>query len=313
MWVIHAVVYVVGVVLLCLAGVVCLATGLYTVAEYLEDHIKTTFRWAKHGTQLCAILQLLWLVLDPSMMWPNTIGLLSHATSWAILKFHYPHHMGFEQPATYAALVLLVLHQTAWIYYWLHLGPGPMWQITAVLAAVVWPVPTLLILSAGGESDLPVTMGPGGHGDGRLSGSQPGTPSSSTSQHQPGSPFMDTARRRSKHPLHQSYHSADTVLPADVTGRISGSDVLHSMHLRRASASSSNGGDGSGSGNFSSWLALEQRQQQQPSGKQRRSRVVRALDALHALVGRHAPALLPVSQVPSRGPSSAGAEKLRKV
>lgn len=37
-------VHAVGIVLVVLVSVFCLACGLYTAAEWLEDHVKTSFR-----------------------------------------------------------------------------------------------------------------------------------------------------------------------------------------------------------------------------------------------------------------------------
>lgn len=60
---------------------------------------------------------------------------------------------------TGAAVVLLAAHQTTWIYWWFLRG-GSVWQTVSVLAGLVWPVPTLLLLSSASGEALPLSMRP---------------------------------------------------------------------------------------------------------------------------------------------------------
>lgn len=273
--------------------------------------MKSTFRILRRGTLACAALQLAWLALDPTgpTLLPNLVGLASHATTWWILHHLYPAHMGLEQPATYAAVGLLIAHQTAWMWSWVGTGGGLM-HIAAVLASLVWPVPTLLILSAAdGEGQLPLAMSPRAAAlDSALSAgsSIPGSPAAAHSG-QPGSPFYDARRQvaRSLHHRQAAAAAAHPLLPTDTAregDQLSGArGLLQSLHVRKGSAGSSCDGGGSSSsrGLANGWgfaeALLQQGGQQQ---KARRSRVVRVLDGVARVLGKHTASILPVTQQP---------------
>jgi hypothetical protein len=256
----------------------------------LEDHVKTTFRLIKRGTIMCFSLQLLWLVLDRQLLWPNLIGLVSHANSWLMLKRYYPSHMGLDQPPTILALVLLVVHQTSWVLTWAH-EAGSLLNVAAVLATVVWPIPIMLLLSAGTDSDLPTRMPVSLNGEG-VKGSIPSSPHGVS---QPGSPFVDTARLRMRHSILQRNGTDTAIIPDQVSG-LQGIP-MPSMHSRKGSGGSlSNEGSGSFSSSMSAAWGLADRLQQQPSFKKHRSRFVQAMHKLQELAGvQSAQSVLPVA------------------
>lgn len=249
----------------------------------MEDHVKTTFKLIKRGTIFCFTLQLLWLVLDRQLMWPNLIGLVSHANSWLMLKHYYPSHMGLDQPPTIAALVLLVVHQTSWVLTWAH-EAGSLLNVAAILATVVWPIPIMLLLSAGTESDLPTRMPVAAANGDAVKGSIPSSPLGAS---QPGSPFVDAAARLRMRGLHQR-GSTDTAMHLDQAG---------GLHSRKGSGGSlSNEGSGSFSSSMSAAWGFADRLQQQPSFKKHRSRFVQAMHKLQEFAGvQPAGAVLPVA------------------
>lgn len=257
--------------------------------------MKTTYRLIKRGTIACLGLQLLWLVLDRQFFWPNVIGLVSHANSWWMLKHYYPSHMGMDQPPTILALVLLVVHQTSWVLAWAH-EAGSLLSVAAILATVVWPIPIMLLLSAGTDSDLPTRMPPSlsGHEAAAFKGTS--IPNSPLGLSQPSSPFVDTARLRMRHSLqHRSGSdahrlSADTAFLPDQAQAV----PLASMHSRKGSGGSE--GSGSFSSSMSGAWGLADRIQQQPGFKKHRSRFVQAMHKLQQLAGvQPAGAMLPVA------------------
>lgn len=259
--------------------------------------MKTTFRLIKRGTIFCASLQLLWLILDRQLFWPNLIGLASHANSWLMLKYHYPNHMGLDQPPTIIALVLLVVHQTSWVLSWAHQA-GTLLSVAAVLATVVWPIPIMLLLSAGTESDLPIRMPVSMPSDG-VKGSIPSSPLAAS---QPGSPFIDATRLRMRHSLQQR-SSTEARLPADTNHQpdqgsgYPGIPLMGSMHSRKGSGGSN---DGSFSSSMSAAWGLAERLQQQPGFKKHRSRFVQAMHKLQGLAGMQPASVLPVADAHKR-------------
>jgi hypothetical protein len=265
-------------------------------AEWLEDHVKTTFRLIRRGTIICASLQLLWLVLDRRVLWPNLIGLASHANSWYMLKWYYPSHMGLDQPATIAALVLLVVHQTAWVLTWAHEASGLL-DVAAILATVVWPIPIMLLLSAGTDSELPIRMPFNGEG---AKGSIPSSPRAAS---QPGSPYVDTTRLRMRQTMHQRSSTdprvpaVDTLHQQDQAAAQQGAPLLSSMHSRKGSGGSGSlEGSSSLSSSFSAAWGLAERLQQQQGFKKHRSRFVQAMHRLQELAGMQpAASVLPVA------------------
>jgi hypothetical protein len=114
-----------------------------------------SFRLIKRATQCSLAAQLAWLLLDRSALLPNLVGMASHGSSWLLLR-HHPHHLDTALPLCAAAVGLLVAHQTSWIYWWFS-TKGVSWAVVSVLASLVWPVPTMLLLSsASSDSALPV-------------------------------------------------------------------------------------------------------------------------------------------------------------
>eukprot|EP00775_Hariotina_reticulata_P006537 gene6537-6763_t len=65
------VVHVVGTVVLLGAGTFCVAAGLYFAADWLEDHTKSSHKLIKNYTIFCSVMQLFWLVMDPTALIPN--------------------------------------------------------------------------------------------------------------------------------------------------------------------------------------------------------------------------------------------------
>lgn len=110
-----------------------------------------SFRIIKRATVWSLAAQLTWILVDRSAVLPNLVGLASHANSWFLLKGH-PNHLATHWLLGFAAIVLLIAHQTTWIYWWFsHYGAS--WTVATVLASLVWPVPTLLLLSSANSDE----------------------------------------------------------------------------------------------------------------------------------------------------------------
>lgn len=213
-----------------------------------------------------------------------------------MLTRYYPSHMGLDQPPTIAALVLLVVHQTSWVLMWAH-EAGSLLNVAAILATVVWPIPIMLLLSAGTDSDLPTRMPVAANGD-AMKGSIPSSPMGAS---QPGSPFVDAARLRMR-ALHNR-SSTDTAIMPDQASGLQGIPIPGSMHSRKGSGGSgSNEGSGSFSSSMSAAWGLADRLQQQPSFKKHRSRFVQAMHKLQHFAGMQpAASVLPVAESHKRG------------
>lgn len=173
---------------------------------------------------------------------------------------------------------------------WAH-EAGNLLQVAAILAVCCWPIPIMLLLSAGTESDLPVRMpAMSGVDSGALKGSIPNSPAPS----QPGSPFVDTTRLRMRHSL-QPRGSVDGSgrMAVGVVGGATTADTTHQpdqsagflggMHMRKGSGGSE--GSGSFSSSISAAWGIAERLQQQPGYKKHRSRFVQAMHRLQEAVG----------------------------
>lgn len=204
----QALVHVVGWVILASAVTFCVACGLYVAAEWLEDHVRTSFRLIKRATQCSLAVQLAWLLLDRAALLPNLVGMASHGTSWLLLR-HHPHHLDTALPLCVAAVALLIAHQTSWIYWWFS-SKGISWAVVSVLASLVWPVPTMLLLSAASsDSALPVcsplaapTAAAAAHNNMRLSNNK-----ASLDHRRPSG--VDTRSRIGADQQQQQQHAAD--------------------------------------------------------------------------------------------------------
>jgi hypothetical protein len=150
-----------------LAGVFCVAAGLYFAAEWLEDHTKSSQKLIKRYTIFCVVTHLSWLVSDSTALIPNLAGLASDINSWLLLKQHPNHQL--DGPCTIIAAVLLVGHQISWLMWWNGTIGGrthdvSLLHVISILAAIVWPVPVMLLLSSASNESLPVAMPVGGGG-----------------------------------------------------------------------------------------------------------------------------------------------------
>jgi hypothetical protein len=155
---------VLGCILLGLAGVFCLITGLYKAAEFAEEHPRLIARVLKRGIASTTVVHVLCLVFSRVPLAPHAVGLSSQVVHWVLLK-RFP-FIPFEDPLFLISLVLLVLHQTAWVYSLLQLHAG-IARIIATLAALVWPIPfTFLVSIASGDYVLPLSQ------SGSVTGSQ---------------------------------------------------------------------------------------------------------------------------------------------
>ena len=155
---------VLGCILLGLAGVFCLITGLYKAAEFAEEHPRLIARVLKKGIASTTVVHIICVLSARAPLAPHAVGLSSQVVHWLLLK-RFP-FIPFEDSLFLSALVLLVLHQTAWVYSLLQLHAG-IARIIATLAALVWPIPfTFLVSIATGDYMLPSSQ------SGSVSGSQ---------------------------------------------------------------------------------------------------------------------------------------------
>ncbi|KAF8060572.1 hypothetical protein HT031_004749 [Scenedesmus sp. PABB004] len=291
-----------GACVLLLAATACLASGLYIAAEWLEDHVKTSYRLIRRATLACAGLQAMWLLCDRGAALPNAVGLLSHAVSWALLR-HHPRHQE-NLPLTIGAVILLLAHQTAWVWTMFDAGASTT-QLTCTLAALVWPVPCMLLLSSATDS-LPLAAPPGGGGGAGMLGLR-----SQGSAGSCGSPAVTptaaaaaaAAGLLKRGPPPAAGGPAHWARPGarDVRGPLPDQQAHGSFTLT--------GLDGGAAGGGAGFMGLPARLQRggsgaAPAGKQHRSRVLQGFDALKSLATRHA--LLPVTDADAEAGAPGG-------
>ncbi|KAL3146407.1 hypothetical protein ABBQ32_003089 [Trebouxia sp. C0010 RCD-2024] len=133
---------------------VCLATGLYYLAELVEEYTKLAKRIITYSTQGVLILHLLVLVIDRLPLKCVAAGVAAHLCYLGQLK-RYP-FMQLWSPVTAGSIGFLILSNVLWgMHFW-----RDSWQsleyIFGFLFLTTWIVPFSLFLSVtANESVLP--------------------------------------------------------------------------------------------------------------------------------------------------------------
>jgi len=99
--------------------------------------------------------------MDSTALIPNLVGLASSINSW-LLSEAAPKpsvrtrlHNSCSSPAGWSSN--LVAHVVEW-HHWAHASMKKLLHVISILAAIVWPVPVMLLLSSASNESLP-----GGH------------------------------------------------------------------------------------------------------------------------------------------------------
>ena len=169
-WVTVAAVYVGGYLALLLLAM-CVATGLFYLAEVVEEHTRAAKQVLTVGTQAVLLLHVLLLLLDSQPVRCVLVGLAAHVCYAALLP-RYPAFVP-ASPAFLAACALCALSHWLWAeHFWQHTYASAEF-VAGFFAVAVWAVPFGLLLSmsandgvlpSGGGAPRPREQGGGGGG-----------------------------------------------------------------------------------------------------------------------------------------------------
>jgi len=137
----------------CVFGALCLATGLYIVAEFVEEHTKLTrriLRWVI----ICvfALRILLWITERFSFV--NTLaGELALGCYYTLIQKNFP-FIEFKNPVFLAAVGLSILDHFLWFRYF-HVYPEFLFpEILAYFVICVWLVPFGVFVSLSSNDNM---------------------------------------------------------------------------------------------------------------------------------------------------------------
>lgn len=123
---------------------ICIATGLYYIAELIEEHTRLTKNIIKISIQVTLFLHLLVLLFDRlPLMWIAT-GVAAQMSYWRLLK-HFP-FIPLTDVDFLISLGLLAVNQAGWMYYFYHTH-HTIEYILSFFELMVWVVPFTILLS----------------------------------------------------------------------------------------------------------------------------------------------------------------------
>jgi hypothetical protein len=146
-----------GAYLFVLFFAVCLATGLYYLAELVEEYTRLTRKIISYAIKVVIGLHVLLLFVDRLPVIPIIVGVASHAVYYRLLKT-FP-YISLTAPDFLGSVGLLILSHVAWIRFF-YTDPRCIyvsmeWTFGFMLV-MVWIVPFAFFISlAANESVLP--------------------------------------------------------------------------------------------------------------------------------------------------------------
>ncbi|QDZ21925.1 transmembrane adaptor Erv26 [Chloropicon primus] len=131
---------------------VCLATGVYYVAEVIEENTKktkTVLRYLILSTMGAHVILLVW---DRQPLVCVLSGLMAQGAYLQLLTKKFP-YISFTSPVALIAVAALVVNQVAWYYHFTDTRET-MEYIVCFCLAVVWLVPIILMLSVASQDGV---------------------------------------------------------------------------------------------------------------------------------------------------------------
>eukprot|EP00898_Chlorokybus_atmophyticus_P003788 jgi/Chlat1/440/Chrsp103S01019 len=167
---------------------ICLATGLYYMAEVVEEYTKLTKKVISYAIQAVLVLHVLIWVVDRLPAIPVLTGMGAHVLYFRLLRT-FP-FISLTSPDFLGSIATLVLSHAAWLRYFLY-HPDTVHvtleYLVGFFIVMVWLVPFAFFMSlAANESVLP-SMG--------ISSAQPSAYFAPASQGESSGSFAATGRR----------------------------------------------------------------------------------------------------------------------
>mmetsp|Transcript_10715 Transcript_10715/g.26095 ORF Transcript_10715/g.26095 Transcript_10715/m.26095 type:complete len:215 (-) Transcript_10715:29-673(-) len=160
---------------------VCMACGLYYLAELAEEYSRLTKKIIKYSIITVAVVHVLLLLFD-GFPWLTTLyGIALHGVYYQFLKT-YP-FVDFSSPMFLGSCAGLVLNHYLWIVFFREAYQYRVPQIMAFFVPCVWLVPFLYFVSVSlGDNVLPSATHSGGLTGGQASGGDGGGGKSSAAK-----------------------------------------------------------------------------------------------------------------------------------
>mmetsp|Transcript_15402 Transcript_15402/g.30413 ORF Transcript_15402/g.30413 Transcript_15402/m.30413 type:complete len:223 (-) Transcript_15402:52-720(-) len=160
---------------------VCMACGLYYLAELAEEYSRLTKRAIKYSIISIAVIHVLLLLFDGFPWFTTLFGLGLHGVYFQFLKT-YP-FVDFGSPMFLGSCAGLVLNHYLWIVFFRDAYQYRVPQIMAFFVPCVWLVPFLYFVSVSlGDNVLPSATHSGGLTGGVQSSSEGGGGKSSAAK-----------------------------------------------------------------------------------------------------------------------------------
>eukprot|EP00899_Mesostigma_viride_P029458 jgi/Mesvir1/9698/Mv12176-RA.1 len=145
---------------------VCLATGLYYIAELVEEYTKLTKKVIQHVIQGIVALQVLLLLFDRLPLLCIAVGVSAHGAYYRLLRT-FP-YISLSSTDFLASVGLLVINNICWFRYFLYDPACRYLSLEYMLGFMLvntWLVPFAFFISlAANESVLPGGPGAGSYG-----------------------------------------------------------------------------------------------------------------------------------------------------
>lgn len=136
---------------------ICLATGLYYIADLVEEHTRSTRKVISVAIKVTVGLHVALLLVDWLPIWCTAVGIAAHVAYFRLLRT-YP-YFSLKSPDFLVAVGLLVASHVAWLRFFLgspnHAHVSIEW-LCGFLLVTTWLVPSAFFMSlSANESVLP--------------------------------------------------------------------------------------------------------------------------------------------------------------
>eukprot|EP01095_Lingulamoeba_sp_RSL-Kostka_P009307 TRINITY_DN3208_c1_g1_i2.p1 TRINITY_DN3208_c1_g1~~TRINITY_DN3208_c1_g1_i2.p1 ORF type:complete len:200 (+),score=19.57 TRINITY_DN3208_c1_g1_i2:140-739(+) len=135
-------------------GTICLATGLYYLAEFVEEYASFTKKLIWYTILTVFVLYIFIIILEDFPIQYTIIGLFAHVCYLRLLTASYP-ILEFTDPSFILSCAMAVINHISWFYLFTY-KYTPFNQIIAFFVICVWMVPFQFFISLSvNENTLP--------------------------------------------------------------------------------------------------------------------------------------------------------------
>jgi len=135
-------------------GSVCLASGLYLVAEFVEEHTAITKKAIRYAIMAVFVLRLLLGVFEAFSLWISLLGLGALVLYYRLLQKKFP-FIEFTNPMFLSASGISLLEHFLWFRFFNNSQAVSFSQAVAYLSICVWLVPFAFFVSLSSSDMLP--------------------------------------------------------------------------------------------------------------------------------------------------------------